>query len=245
MCTFIRYNIDLVFNSDTDEQSLVSDIDFWASTDDTTYPIAEKTRNSNFALSRITAKIMRFDRTWKHVSSNLTTIPIATTDILAGIDNYSFASTHLKISRVRMEGSDGVMRTLKAVDRRKVSDDILNSTSGEPEFYDKLGNSILPMPVPSYGAVAGLEVEYQPGADYFIVTDTSKEPGFNPDFHRLVSLYAARDYCALHARDRLNVIDLEIQRIEDDMKAYFESRDIDYEPGFAVKKSSRGISLLF
>lgn len=234
----------MVFNSDSDEQDIVSDIDFWASTDDSTYPIAEKTRNSNFALSRVTAKIMRFDRTWKHASSNLTTIPIAVTDLLSGIDNYSLASSHLKILRVRFQGSDGVMRTLKPIDRSKVSDDLLNSSAGEPEYYDKLGSSIMPMPVPNYAATDGVEIEYQPGADYFSVTDTTKEPGFNPDFHRLVSLYAARDYCALHAKDRLNVIDTEIQRIEDDMKAYFESRDIDDEPSFAVKKTSQGANLI-
>lgn len=231
------------FNSETNNQDICSDIDFWASTDSVTYPIEDKTRNSNFALSRVTAKIMQFDRTWKHVSSNLTTIPLAVTDLVSGEDNISLETKHLKILSLRILNKSGVMKTLIAKDRRKMTDDELNAT-GEPTTYDKIGYSIMPLPVPDYGAVGGVEIEYQPGADFFLVTDTTKTPGFNPDFHRLVPLYAARDYCALHARDRLLVIDTEIQRLEQDMKLFFESRDIDDEPKFEVKINKRAIGLL-
>lgn len=244
MCAFfIWYNTYMQFNNHPQKQDICSDIDFWASTDATTYPIEDKTRNANFGLSRVTSKIMQFDRTWKHVSSNATTIPLATTDLVAGLDNYSFASTHLKILRVRIKGPDGKFFTLKAIDRRKVSDDLLNAT-GTPENYDKIGYSLMPLPIPNYSAAAGIEIEYQPGADYFDVTDEEKEPGFNPDFHRLVSLYAARDYCSLHNPSRLAIIDTEIQRMEADLKQFFESRDIDDEPAFQAKKSSRAIGLL-
>lgn len=244
MCAFfIWYNVSMQFNNHAQNQDICSDIDFWASTDSVTYPIEDKTRNANYGLSRVTSKIMQFDRTWKHVSSNSTTIPLATTDLVAGLDNYSFASTHLKILRVRIMGPDGKMKTIIATDRKKVSDDILNAT-GTPEIYDKIGYSLMPLPVPNYSAAGGVEIEYQPGADYFETTDTTKEPGFNPDFHRLVSLYAARDYCALHNASRLAIIDTEIQRMEADLKQFFESRDIDDEPAFQVKRSGRGVATL-
>ena len=231
------------FKDHADGQDIVSDIDFWASTDATTYPIEDKTRNANFALSRITSKIMQFDRTWKHVSSNLTTIPLAVTNLEAGVDNYTFASAHLKILSTRIIGRDGRKKTLIAKDRRKMTDDELNAT-GEPITYDKIGQSLMPFPVPDYSVTDGIEIEYQPGADYFEVDDTTKEPGFNPDFHRLVSLYAARDYCSLHNPARLAIIDTEIQRMEADLKQFFESRDVDDEPSFQVKKSGRGVASL-
>lgn len=233
------------FNDEANNFDICSDIDYWASTDDITYPLEDKARNSNFALSRITAKIMRFDRTWKHVSSNSTTIPIAVTDLTSGVDNYTFASTHLKVLRVRIKDQNGEWITLTAKDRRKISDDMLNST-GQPEVYDKLGSSIMPFPVPNYSQTGGLEIEYQPGAadDFFSPDDTTKEPGFNADFHRLVSLYAARDYCAIHNAERLRVIDSEIKILENDIEQFFESRDVDDEPKIEIKKSSRGVSLL-
>ncbi len=240
------YNNTMQFNNHADNFDICSDIDYWASTDDVTYPLIDKARNSNFALSRVSAKIMKFDRTWKHVSSNATTIPIAAVDLEAGIDNYTFATTHLKILRARIIGKDGRKKTLIAKDRRKMTDDELNAT-GEPTHYDKIGFSLMPTPVSDYGAVCGIEIEYQPGAadDYFSPSDTSKEPGFNPDFHRLVSIYAARDYCAIHNPERVrNVLDPEIKIMEADLQQFFESRDVDDEPSFQVKKSNRGIGLL-
>lgn len=227
------------FNGHADNFDICSDIDYWASTDDVTYPLVDKARNSNFALSRAVTKIMQFDRTWKHVSANATTIPLAVTDLEAGIDNYTFATTHLKILSVRIIGKDGKKKTLKATDRRKVSDDLLNAT-GEPIIYDKIGYSLMPLPVPDYSVIEGIEIEYQPGAaaDFFSPDDTDKEPGFNPDFHRLISLYAARDYCAIHNRERLQIIDAEIKLMEADLKQFFESRDIDDETNFKVKNSN-------
>lgn len=226
------------------QQDIFSDADFWASTDDVTYPIEDKLRNANFAVSRISSKIQQADSTWKHVSSNSTTIPIDTTDLVAGQDNYSFKTSHLKILRVRVKGSDGIFKTLKAIDRRKVSDDILNA-SGEPEFYDKVGFSLMIMPVPNYGAVDGLEIEHQPGADLFVLEDEEKEPGFNPDFHRLVSLYMAKDYCALHNPERVRMVIMpELMAMEKDLLLFISARDIDDEPSFTVKKSNNSIGLL-
>lgn len=246
MCAFfIWYNIGMQFNGHIDDFDICSDIDYWASTDDVTYPLVDKARNSNLALSRISSKIMKFDRTWKHVSSNSTTIPIAVTNLEAGIDNYTFATTHLKILSTRIIGKDGKKKTLIAKDRRKMTDDELNAT-GEPIHYDKIGSSLMPFPVPDYSAVGGIEIEYQPGAsiDFFSPSDTTQEPGFNPDFHRLVSLYAARDYCAIHNRERLTIIDAEIKTMEADLEQFFESRDVDDEPKFVVKKSNRGVATL-
>lgn len=233
----------MVYNGDANEQDIVSDIDFWCSTNNNTYPINDKTRNANFALARISAKIMRFDRQWKHLSSNLSTIPVATKSISAGQDNVTIETKHLKILRFRILDKNSEWITLEAKDRNSLSDDVLNST-GQPEYYDKLGFSLMPLPVPDYATTA--EIEYQPGAaeDLFDVTDTDKEPGFNPDFHRLVSLYASEDYCNLHARDRLPAIRDKIAEIEADMIEYFEDRDIDGAPHIDVKRTSCGPSLL-
>lgn len=235
----------MVFNNNADGQDLVSDMDFICSTNENTYPLADKLRNFIFGLAKTSSRIMRTDRTWKHVSSNVTKIPIAVADIAPGQDNYSLETKHLKILRVRMRGSDGIMRTLKPLDRNSASDEILNG-SGEPTHYDKVGFSIMPYPVPNYGSTEGLEIEYQPGAAVDLPTLTSDdwEVGFNQDFERLPGLYASRIYCAIHARDRLKAIDEEIMAIEADMDAFFEGRDIDDEPSFDVKKTSRGVTLL-
>jgi len=235
----------MVFNGDANEIDAVHDIDFWCSTNDTTYPIADKVRNYIFGLARASTRIMKADRTWKHVSNNATTIPIAVKDVVAGQDNYTLASKHVKILRVRIKDKNGVMKTLTGIDRMRLSDDQLNA-SGEPEFNDKIGASLILVPTPDYGAVGGLEIEYQPASaeDVPTVDSTDWEPGFNSDFHRLPNLYASQDYCALFNRERLPMINEKIAELEADIEDYFESRDIQDEPNIDVERTSSGPSLL-
>lgn len=234
----------MVFNGDTNDQDAVSDIDFWCSTNDNTYPLKSKVRNYYFGLAKTSARIMRMDRTWKHVSDNLTTIPIALKDVAIGQDNVSLETKHLKILRVRIIGKDGKLKTLIPADRNSMSNDLLNADAGEPTHYDKLGSSILPVPVSDYATQ--MEIEYQPGAavDFPTINSTDWEPGFSSDFHRLPNLYASEDYCAIHARDRLKAIREQILILETLMDDYFEDRDIDHEPSFDVARTSKGASLL-
>ncbi|UOF78918.1 hypothetical protein [Caudoviricetes sp.] len=234
----------MVFNGDTNKQDAVSDINFWCSTNDVTYPIEDKVRNYIFGLARASAKIMQMDRTWKHVSSNSTSIPIAVKNLVAGQDNYTLATKHVKILRVRIVGKDGKKKTLVGKDRISQSDDILNAT-GEPEFNDKIGYSVILTPTPDYSVTEGLEIEYQPSADQDVPTvlSTDWQPGFNSDFHRLPNLYASKDYCALFNRDRLPIVMDAIKELEADMEAYFESREIDNQASFEIDKTSRGIGL--
>ena len=239
----------MIFNGDPNKQDLVSDIDFWCSTNNTTYPLAAKVRNFAFGLAKTSSLIMKADRRWKHVSNNFANeegqpaIPIATLAFSPGQTNIPLETKHLKILRVRMTGRDGVLRTVTPVDRNSASNDLLNST-GSPTHYDKIGYSILPLPVPDHGGV--IELEYQPGAavDLPTIDSDSWEVGFNQDFERLPGLFAARSYCALHARDRLPAINDEIITISNDITEYYENRDIDDEPSFDIQRTSRGPSLL-
>ena len=138
----------MIFNGDTNDQDLVSDIDYWCSTDSVTYPIADKVRNYAFGLAKTSSLIMKSDRRWKHVSSNVTSIPIATYTFTAGQDNLPLETKHLKILRFRMTDRDGVLRTIEATDRSVEDNDILNE-SGNVEKYDKVGPTIIPLPTRS------------------------------------------------------------------------------------------------
>ena len=234
----------MIFNGDGNNQDLVSDIDFCCSTNNNTYPLASKVRNFVFGLAKTSSLIMKSDRRWKHVSSNVTaTLPIAVQDFTAGQDNIPLETKHLKILRVRMTDRNGVLQTITPGDRNSITNDQLNG-SGNVEVYDKIGFSIMPYPVPNYGG--SIEIEYQPGAavDLPTVASTDWEVGFNQDFERLPGLYASRVYCALHARDRLPAINDEILTLETNISDFYESRDIDDEPSFDIERTSSGPSLL-
>lgn len=216
------------YNSGTN--SIVADIDYWAGSDSVTYPIADKTRNANQALSAIVSKIMRSSGRWQYDDTNYDTLPIATTDLVANQTNFSLATSQIKVARVRIKTPEGHWKILHPIDRHDLPEHELAAT-GTPNKYDKIGVSLMLYPLQNYSQTAGLEVQFERDADYFETTDTDKEPGFASPFHRLVSLYAALDYTEpneLEARSRK--IRARIEQMEAELVEFYSDRDRDETP---------------
>lgn len=217
---------------------LYSDARFWcgiANTDTTTYPLADFTRNANFALDRVSSLIMKWDDT------NNTDLPIATTSLVASQQDYGIAVGHLKVLKVRIKDQQGNWVSLDPINRRDLTDSQLTATAGDPKRYDKVGNSLFLYPKPSYASSGGLEVQFQRGASYFATTDTTKTPGFATHFHRLVSLYAALDYCETNDFDkRAAKIRANIQTLEAELITHYSSRDLDAKISLKIQNEDYG-----
>lgn len=189
------------FNSGTD--SLYADALFWSGATTTTFPIdPDFTRSTNAALDIITAIIQEADDAWDYTDSNDSTELIdATTNLVSGTAKYAVAASWLKVARVRVKDANGNWITLRNVQRAQLSDSQL-AESGTPWGYYMLGGYLYLVGTPNYSQSAGIEIQFQRGADHFVVADTTAEPGFAPQFHRLVSLMAALDYCEANNMER-------------------------------------------
>jgi len=214
--------------------SIVADIDYWAGTDSVTYPIADKTRNANMALDTVVEKILRSSGRWQFDDTNYTDLPLATTDLIAGQGNYSLGVSQVKIDRVRIKDNEGHWRTLIPTDRKNLTDKQLDAT-GVPKWYDKMGVSIFLFPCPNYSYDEGIELNFERGADYFTVDDTTKEPGFASTFHRLISLQAALDYTEPNdLESRSKKIRARIQAKEQELLDFYSDRDRDEKPNMTT-----------
>lgn len=227
------------FNDATNkEQSLYHDALFWVGAKELSFDITEFTRSANFALDAVLRKIYRTDGRFQYDDRNNTDLPIATTDLVAGEDHIPLEDKHLKIERFRIKDKQGNWKTLKPIDRREASDDQLNET-GEPEYYDKLGNNAFLIPAPDYSVEGGAELQFQRGSNYFTVSDTTKEPGFPSLFHRYISLFPARDHVLANTiPNKLQAIDVEIQRLDKELLEFFADRDRDDKPRFGTKPTT-------
>ena len=236
------------FQSETNGLDLYSDCLYWcgiASTDTTSYPIKDFTRNANFAVDKVTSLIMRSDGRWKWDDSNNVDLPIATIPLVANQQDYPIAVTHLKIKKIRIKDSAGNWVSLTPVDRNELTDSQLTATAGDPKRYDKIGNSIFLYPAPSYSSVAGFEVQFQRAGNYFDYTDNTKEPGFASQFHRLISLYPASDYCSVNGLNtRLAIIANEITKLTLELVEYYSSRSDDKRTSMSLSKDDFGESAL-
>ncbi len=234
-------------SGETNNLDLYSDARYWAgigTSDTTTLPLATFVRSANFGLDRVIALIMRADGKWQFDDTNNSgELLDVSTSLVSGTQAYSIGLTWLKIKKVRIKDSAGNWVTLNPVDRRQLTDSQLRADAGDPKYYDKLGNYLYLHPKPNYASASGLEIQYQRGASYFAYNDTTKTPGFATQFHRLISLYGAKDYCSVNDLDkRVSKIQTEIDRMELELIEFYSVRDTDQKIGLRTQREDYGIS---
>lgn len=195
----------MVFNDNSGGQGIVQDTYFEATANASSYPIADLTRNANNALDTTVSLILGADGRWQFDSTNATDLPIGTTALVSGQQDYTFDDEYLVINAV--ECSDSLGNWTKLIPIDNYDEDVALSDfmteGGVPVYYDKIGESILLYPAPNYSIaptdnpVGGLRAYFQRNIDYFTTTDTTKKPGFAEHLHKYISLYCAYIYaCA-------------------------------------------------
>lgn len=226
---------------------IVSDTDFWAGTNSTSYPINDKTRNANLGLDRVVSLILQADGRWEWVDANDATLPTGTMTLTAGTQTYdigSAVSTFLTIVKVAVKDTAGVYHYLDTLTGRDLHGIHLTDPtvgSGVPTAYVKTGDLITFNRIPNYTQSAGIKIDCQKNVTYFTTSDTTKEPGYAATFHRLIPLYAARDYCAVNDMPkRVMVIEKEITKLEAALTAFYGHRAKDERPRMQLRRENYG-----
>lgn len=222
----------MVFNDVTTNQGIVQEIDFLVNTDSVKFPISDKTRVINRWLERVVGRILEADGRWQWDDTNYTVYPIATTDLTAGQQDYVYNTKHVRITRMEIKDENGNWKWLEPIDQndtRYRSLTELGNQTGVPCYYDKLSQSVFLYPRPSYNSTGGLKVYYQRNADPFVVTDTTKEPGFAAIFHRLLALGPAYEYAIANNLNsqKIGLLKAEIAQLEQDIKEFYSKRSKD------------------
>lgn len=195
----------------------------------TSYPTSEITPSANRALDRSVSLIRDSQGRWQWDDSNNTDFPIATTSISDDVGDYELDPTHYSIERVEVKDAAGSWTRLLPFDQRDVEGSLTEflDDGGVPQYYDKLGNSIILYPTPNYSQAASIKVYYQRGPSYFTTSDTTKTPGFNPLFHELIPLWAAYDYAFINQMEVKDDLLARIGSMEEQLKDYYALRDRD------------------
>lgn len=215
-----------------------------------TYSIDDLTSSANRALERVTSLIRDAEGRWQWDDSNNTDFPSAVHTITSGQQDYELDPTHYRIERVEIKDSVGTWTKLIPFDQKDVEGTLTDFLSGTglPQYYDKLGNSILLYPTPNYTQVSSLKVFYQRGPSYFTTTDTTKTPGFNPLFHQLVALWCAYDYAFIEQKDIADdlfkdhgngIYTGRIPVMENMLKDYYSLRDKDEHVRLSANRSAK------
>lgn len=202
---------------------------FLTKTNLVSFPIADMTILANNALDRVCSLIIKSDGRWQFDDSNQTDLPIATTALVANQKDYALATSHLEITRVEIKDTNGDWTVLQPFDQKDTAQALAEfmDTPGTPKFYDKLGNSVFLYPSPDYSQAASLKVYFTRGMSYFIVSDTTKEPGFSSLYHDLIPLWISYEYAIANGLPNSALLFAEITRKETELVDNYQKRSKD------------------
>lgn len=196
------------------------------------FPDATLVVLANNALDRVTSLILKSDGRWQFDDENNTDLPIATTALVSGQQDYSLAVTHLGIDRVEVQDNATTpsWHKLLPIDQADLYQTAMTSflsSNGLPQYYDKIGNSVLLYPIPNYAQAASLKLYFKRGPSYFLTSDTTKTPGFNTLYHELIPLWIAYNFAIANGKANAPGLMTEIQSREDALKEDYSLRDKD------------------
>lgn len=235
------------FNSEANGLDLYSDARYYCGLDETadttSYPIKAFTRNANMGLDRALMLILRADNIWVFDdSNNAGELLDISTNLVNGTLKYALSVTWLKITRIRIKDANGNWITLKPAEgRMQLGDATLTAPAGMPSSFYLMGNFLYFDKAPNYSSAGGIEVQFQRGSSYFIYTDTVKTPGFATHFHRLVSLYAALDFCEINTMaDRVAMIQNKINQLEAELLIHYAGRETASKISMTMQREDYG-----
>ncbi len=212
---------------------------FGDSTDHTTaYPLNDMVTSANRWVHQIATWIWQASGTWEFDDKNQTDLPIATTTLVAGQQDYSLPTDALKILRVEVLDSNGDYQKLDQIDQTEIRTSLTEyeETDGMPHSYDIIGNSLFLYPAPAAASVttaAGLKIVFAREAKEFSVpasytTADTTQPGFDEDWHEIVCLGIAYDWCSVNGpEDRADRYFQQIQAKRADLREHYGSKNKD------------------
>lgn len=156
------------------------------------------TARLNRSYDKLATIIMFTDGRWQFDDTNYTDLPIGSTDLVLGQEDYTMDVEYLDVVKVLILDSGGNKSILQPFDIKDPEGEVAltrsSGTTGIPIAYDKTGNSLKLYPPSNYNKTGGLIVHYRRKPSYFQYDDTSKPVGVPAVFHRFLSLDASLDY---------------------------------------------------
>lgn len=204
------------------------------------------TRYINIWYHRVATMIFQSQDDWNWDDLNNTSnYPIATTPLVAGQRDYVFPTTlnMLKIRRVDVTYDGTNWNRVYPFDSQSMEFGLGNDTTVDGRFdksvpyYDVRSNAVFLYPTASAADVtagATLRVEYSRDITEFTTSSTTTTPGFDPAFHRLLAVGAARDWAISKNLPKAAQLQAEAADLEARLKEHYGSKDVDIVPVFKL-----------
>lgn len=232
------------YSNTTTKDGLMQTCEFWTGLGDAAIT-GNATRKAQFnarlnsGFDRILPRVLSFSKSLRWDDINHTDHPSGTFNIVSGqhdytveeddngLDIYNITGVQILPSSSSTEYIDLIPLSADSpLAERAMSPN--PSDTGVPTHYLESNNTIFFYPEPNYSASAGAKIFFEREASYFVVADTTKEPGIPKPFHELLALYASHDWLIVNKPENTVLItrlEAQIQRREDELDAMIQKRN--------------------
>lgn len=194
------------YNSETNNQDIISDISFWTGADLNSYSLKDRTRDVNETFREIWAIIFESYGGWKFMDDNIsdasTGVPYTDQTITSGSGLFPLPTGALAVDGVQMKTTaSGPLNPLKPITLEQFLDmggDGAFPATGVPLYYLLQGDIGRLLPTPNFTLATALRVMFDQDISSFLTTDTTKVPGFAVTFHRMLSIGPSLNYCDMN-----------------------------------------------
>lgn len=229
------------FNSHPTNQDIVSAVDYYAHTDRSSYSLEDLTRNANKYYKRAVSLIQQSDRNWVWDDRNNTNLPIYTDDLVNGQPDYTIPTDVRDILRIEITDDEDRSTQIIRLNENEVhgSLDEVYRDNGTPRKYQFLGESLYLYPAPNYDATGGIKLFGKRAGSLFETTDTTKEPGFDSQYHDYIAIGAAFEYAVsprANNQELASRLQIMLKEIELEMTTYYARRG--GQAGLSVHKEN-------
>lgn len=237
----------IVFSDSITNQGIVQQTRKFMRVDENQYPTSNIVASVNNYLDTVVGYAIGADKRFRWDDTNHSKLPIGTTDITAGQQDYSFLTDEqgnaiLNLSRIDMLTSAGTYTTLQPISEGDITNQAIDSflnTSGTPNYYIKLADNVIRLKSkPLTSVTAGLIFYFQRTGSYFTESDTSKAPGVSPLLHRGFVIAAAYDGAITLGLNNTQPLSVEMEKERQKMEDYFTNREPDEQTRFTTRYRS-------
>lgn len=243
--------MSLAFSDTTNKNGIVQHIERELGFNDgeisgNTTRLAHFTSDVNLAVDEVTAIQNMVGGTWNADDLNHTKYPIIDADLVSGQQDYTFTDDSdgnliLDILKVQVKTATTNYQTITPKDRQSSGTDgdiYSDGSTGTPLYYDKTANGLFFWPTPDASVTDGVRMFVNREGSYFLVSDTTKNPGFYGLFHYFCVLSPAEKYARINQLSTHTDLLNQKLMMKNDIQDHYARRARDEKPRLAANVES-------
>jgi hypothetical protein len=142
---------------------------------------------------------------WQYEDANQTDLPAASATLTSGQTTYALPTGSLSVRGIEVKDQGGVWVALKPVTEERIRDvssmGEFYKTSGQPLFYQVVGQTVRLFPAANYTQASSFKVFFDRGSVAFASTDTTATPGFVSEYHDILPIGASIEFLKIKVPD--------------------------------------------